>query len=351
MKTYKELRKYIGQDFQVFGVRESRLVGGKQDNVRIVDAKSGGGLEFTVVPSKGMDIADFSYKGINMSYLAKIGYVNPYFHVEDGRDGFDRTFMGGILTTCGFTHMGAPCVDDGRKLGLHGPLPNTPADDVVARVEYDQGDEPVIVCKGRMKQGQLTAEYIVSEREIRCKYGENKITITDRVMNRGYTKEPLMMLYHFNFGYPLLSEDTQLVLAEKEYEPRDEDTAKGKDRRFLFEAPGDGRPEECHFYKLRSEADGKTAVLVKNEKLGLAVVVRMNTEQVGYMTEWKCMYAGDYALGVNPGTYTPMGRVHAKEHGLLQYIEPEEVRPFDFELEVLDSKEKIAEMEKYITSL
>ncbi|HBU12083.1 MAG TPA: hypothetical protein DEB31_04955 [Clostridiales bacterium] len=350
MGGFNEVTRYVGNQYQLFGIRDMTLNSGREKGVRIFAVKNGSGLEFEVVADKALDIADFRYKGAGCCYLSNPGIVNPQYYVEDGRDGFDRNFSGGMLVTCGYTHMGAPSVDNGRKLGLHGPLPATPAEEVSARVEYREGD-PEVVILGRMRQAQLSAEHIMSERRITCKYMENKIVIDDRVCNVGFETQPLMMLYHFNFGYPLLSPHARLVIPEKSYAPRDAVTEAGSENRLRFEPPGDGRKEECHFYEFFSEPNGATAALVKNEMLGFSVLLRFNVKQLAYITEWKSMTSGDYALGINPGTYTPMGRVHAKEHNLLQYIEPGETCPFRFELEILETEAAVSQAEQYIASL
>jgi hypothetical protein len=62
-----------------------------------------------------------------------------------------------------------------------------------------------------MLEARLFGENLVLGRKIICKYGENKITINDTVENLGFRKEALMLLFHFNMGYPLLDEDAILV--------------------------------------------------------------------------------------------------------------------------------------------
>ena len=349
MDSFEKQRKYIGHDFQIFGVREARLSGGKEDNVRIVEVKNGAGLEFTVVPDRALDIANFSYKGVNCAFMAKNGIVNPQYYVEKGKECFYRNFYGGMLYTCGMTHMGAPCVDDGRELGLHGPLSATPAEGFSARIEGS--DVPVAVIRGTMRQTAVYDEYIIMDREIRVPFNDNRIILHDSVTNKGYGEQPFMFLYHFNFGYPLLSEHARLVFPEKEMIPRDEIAKSGADNRFKVDKPEDLRPEECFFFRFYAESDGRSAAMLINDSIGIAVVLRFNINQLAYITEWKSMMSGDYALGINPGTYTPMGRVHAREHQKLTFIQPGETKHFDFSLEILDDASEIEKAEQYIRSL
>ncbi len=349
MKPFEEMRRYVGREFQTFGVREATLAEGREKGVKILQVQNGAGLEFTVVPDRAMDIADFKYKGVPCAFLSKNGILNPMYFVEGGLSCFYRSFTGGMLYTCGITHMGAPGEENGRQLGLHGPLTALAAEGVSARVEGEE--TPVVVMRGTMRQTEVYAEHIVLEREIRVAYGENKVTVRDRFINKGYTAQPFMLLYHFNFGYPLLCEDTRIVLPEKTAEARNETAKKGFARRLLMEEPSNGREEECYFFKLYAKKDGSTTALVLNDQLNLGLAMTYRPKQLPCMTEWKSMAAGDYALGLNPGTNPPLGRAHAKEHGNLMYIEPGEIKPFDLSLEIIEGKQKLADAQKTIKEI
>lgn len=350
-RNYQQTRPYIGHDYQTFGVRSEMLLDGKENGVRLLRLKNGGQLQAEVVCDRGLSLGEVAYKGLNLSFLSHTGVVAPAYYVENGKDGFYKNFFGGMMMSCGMTHMGAPCEDAGRSLGLHGPMPCTPAEEVCATVEGKNGDAPQIVVRGKLRQSEVYAEHLVCERTIRMGYGENKISIHDEIRNEGFEKQPFMLLYHFNFGYPLISEHTKVLLAELECTPRDEIAQGGFGARYQMDAPSAGRPEECFFCKLKGNADGDTIALVGNEALGLAAALKYNTVQLPFMTEWKSMMAGDYALGINPGVYTPMGRAHARENGMLMYIEPDETKSFDFELYVSDDAGEIAALRGAVAAL
>ena len=192
----REILKYVGDSSQLFSVKDYTLNGGKAAGTRAIDIKNALGLEFTVLPDRGMDIAWTSYKGINLSYISKTGIVAPQYFNESGI-AFLRSFYGGMLTTCGFMNVGSPCEDNGENLGLHGRISNTPAEEVYAGTEWIE-DVPVMKVKGKVREARVFGENIRLEREISCNCSENKITISDTVENYGFKKEPLMLLYHFN---------------------------------------------------------------------------------------------------------------------------------------------------------
>lgn len=62
--------------------------------------KTGGGLSYEVTADNGLDIGCLSYRGVNVSFLAKNGYVSPYGSHPFEED-FTHTFTGGMLYTCG----------------------------------------------------------------------------------------------------------------------------------------------------------------------------------------------------------------------------------------------------------
>lgn len=341
----REILKYVGDISQLFGVKDYLINGGKADSTRAVDIRNGSGLEFTVIPDRCMDISNLGYKGTNLSYLSKTGIVGPQYYNEQGL-GFLRSFFAGFLTTCGLTNAGSPCNDNGEEFGLHGRISNTPAEEVYAGTEW-QGNSAVMKAKGKMREARLFGENIVLQREILCKYGENKIHINDVVENYGFKEEPLMILYHINLGYPLLSEKSYMVTPSISVIPRDEEAAKGINDYNRFQVPTPGYNEQVFYHQIKSDTDGKTFAALINPELELGVVVWFNKKQLGTLTQWKQMGEGEYVLGIEPGNCHVGGRVKAREDKTLQFIRPGEVRNFNLEIEIIDKMEDIKKLEEF----
>mgnify|MGYP005843344149 CR=1 FL=1 len=337
-----EIFKYIGDSSQLFGVKDYRLNGGKAEGVRAVDIKNGSGLEFTVLPDRALDIAYLSYKSVNFSYISKTGIVGPQFYYERGT-GFGRSFYAGFLTTCGLTNVGSPCTENGEELPTHGRISNTPAEEVYAGTEWVDGI-PNMVVKGKVREARLFGENLVLQREIVTKYGENRICINDTVENYGFRDEPLMILYHFNIGYPLLSSKSYLIAPSIKVVPRDEEAAKGTDEYSRFQMPVHGYKEQVFYHELKSDEDGKTFAALINPVQELGVVIRFNNTQLKRLTQWKQMGEGEYVLGIEPCNCPVQGRVKAREQGLLEFVKPGEVRKFNLEIEVLEGSERINQL-------
>lgn len=332
-----ELMKRVGDISQIAGARHSTLKSGRAAGVGSVDVKTGAGLNFTVLPDRGLDIAWADYKGMALGYISKTGVTNPSFYESDGY-GFLRGFYGGLLTTCGLTYMGASCVDEGKSLGLHGRISNTPAEDVCVSNEWEQ-DDFVMKIKGRLRESAVFGEHLVQTREISAKLGENKLIIKDSIENCGFDSQPLMLLYHCNFGYPLLSAETKLILPDGTVKARDQEALKGIDKCKEFSDPVHNYKEQVFYHEFNESDDEKVTACLFNKSLGdkgIGVYVKYDGKQLPHLVEWKQVGEGEYVVGIEPGTWYPEGRSEARKRGELLFIEPGEKRVFELEIGVVE---------------
>lgn len=345
----RELLKYVGDPSQLFGVRDYNFNGGKAQGVRGIDIRNGAGLELTVLPDRGLDIAYLNYRGINLSYISSTGIVAPQFFNESG-SGFLRNFYGGFLTTCGLTYVGAACNDQGEKLGIHGRIANIPAEEVYAGTEYVDG-VPVMKVKGLVREAKFFGENITLHREISINYGENTVRIKDVVENNGFRVEPLMILYHFNLGYPLLTGDSYLIVPSINVIPRDKEAEKGVSQYSIFQTPTPGYHEQVFYHNLRADDAGKTFAALINPLLKLGIAIQVDKTQLCRFTQWKQMGEGEYVLGLEPSNCHVEGRAKARQDGTLEYIKPGEKRSFDIELRIIDGDEEINKAKEAISCM
>ena len=190
---------YCGHESQLFGVEEYRLTGGKGDGMRLLQVRNGKGLDFTVSADRCADISRLHFRGENCGFFSANGYVAPAYY-DDKEAGWLKNFTAGFLTTCGLLAVGSPCTDEGVRLPLHGAVDNIPAE----RLLWDMDDEKIWV-KAVMRHAQIFAEKLILTRTITCSKQTNEITITDEIENVGGEASPVMILYHMNMGYPMLS--------------------------------------------------------------------------------------------------------------------------------------------------
>ncbi len=333
-----ELLKYVGDVSQLARVKPYRLVEGHEDQLLAVDVITGSGLEFTVLPGRGMDIGDARWNGRSLAWRSPTGDQHPAFYDPHG-DGWLRSFAGGLLTTCGLTWMGAPCEDEGRSLGLHGRASHIPATNVSWHNLWDDGKNYALYVLGKMREALVFGENIELTRSIRTFYGENRIIIEDVVKNLGYVSTPHMILYHINIGYPVLSENARFVAPSKRVIPRDADAEVGKDQWREMQPPTLGYKAQVFFHEMEPDADGSVTASVVNpanaENEPKGVFVRYFPKELPCFTQWKMMDYGTYVLGMEPGNAHVMGRDIERAEGRLQFLEPGEERRYHLEIGVI----------------
>lgn len=320
--TKTEILKRVGDISQIAGATSFTYSDGKAQGTRAIEVKTGSGLRFVILPDKGMNIAYTDLCGIPFSFISKTGVVAPTHY--DEKD-FLRSFEGGLLTTCGITYMGAPCTDEGVELGAHGRISNTPAFDVSINQDWDENGEYVITVIGKVRESSMFGDNLVLKRTIKAYLGENKIHLHDEIENAGFKKSPLMILYHMNFGYPILSENSVLTTNCQNVRPRDEDAAVGVNESEKFSPPVKDYKEQV-FY--RDSVENSFAKLT-NPDLGISCKIDFLGKQLPYFVEWKQVGEQDYVVGLEPATNPPDGRAKVRECGELNFLEPEQKRDFD----------------------
>ena len=345
----RDLLRYIGDYNQLFGIKEYVLAGGKAKGVRAFDINNGAGLEFTVLADRCLDMGKLSFKGVNFSYLSNTGIVAPgYYHGSE--NAFHRSFLGGFLATCGLQNVGNPCTDNGEFLDVHGLISNIPGEEVCASTVWD-GDVPVMTISGQIKETRFFGENLILKRKISCAYGQNKITIHNCVENRGFRREPLMLLFHFNLGYPLLDENALLLLPSKTVDPRDSEASKGCNSYHQMQPPTHNYAEQVFYHDLNTDSEGNTCVALVNHRLELGIAFRFNKKQIFNLTQWKQMGEGAYVLGIEPCNCYVGGRLDPRNKDILEYLEPGENKDFDIELEMISGSDHINALEKQIGEL
>lgn len=309
---------YIGHPSQLCCVEEVRLTGGKGDGMRLIQVRNAAGMELTVSADRCADISRLIYKGNNMGYFSPCGYVGPAYYDGQG-DGFLKSFTAGFLTTCGLTAVGSPCKDDGEQLPLHGSIGNTPCE----RIWCDEDDENIRI-HAVVNDSGIFSRKLVLHREIACAKADSRFTITDRVENQGDTETPVMLLYHMNMGYPLLSEEAVVTIPSSQITPRNGHAAQGLECWNKIQRPTAGFEEQCYYHTF--EGTGKASVY--NPAINAGLEITFDARKLWALTEWKMMGVRDYVLGLEPGNCTPDGRDALRRQGKLEFLQPGESTTF-----------------------
>ena len=313
------MNPYIGHNSQLCAVEEVRLVGGKGDGMRLLQIRNAAGLEMTVSADRCADISRLIFKGDNMGYFSPNGYVAPAYYDQPGA-GFLKSFTAGFLTTCGLTAVGSPCTDEGEDLPLHGTIGNTPCE----RIWWDEDAESIYI-HAIVNDSGIFARKLMLKRTIRVSKAESKFTISDTVENQGDAESPVMLLYHMNMGYPLLSENSVVEIPSVSVKPRNDHAAEDLDTWYKMLPPTPGFEEQCYFHSFENE--GKASIYNPDIQKGLTIA--FDPKFLDYFTEWKMMGYRDYVLGLEPGNCHPDGRDVMRKEGTLKFLQPGEAITYE----------------------
>jgi len=303
-----ELMQKLGNMDQIAGIRETELSRGPGKGLALVEVYNAAGLRFSLLPDRCLDIYDFSYKGLNLSFHAKNGLRTGRDPAEDE---FFHQWTGGMLTTCGLANVGGACVDDGVH-PIHGRVGSTPARHVSVSEGW-QGDDYILSVSGEVFETRLYGRVLSLRRTISIGLFDKAITIEDTISNENAADEALMLLYHINFGYPLLDARGTVVCSHDNVRPYG-DNAKEHARMC---APGAEPPHQLFVLTTRA---GHARAAVVNAELSLAGFVAYNTENLPYLCEWKHMAAHDYVVALEPCNCLILGRIGERENGTLRTL-------------------------------
>lgn len=342
----------ISNTAQLGGIETSIIDNGAGRGVRIAWINTGTGLRYKVVIDRAMDIADAFYNQHSLAWLSHLGICAPERFSNKGID-WIRTFGGGLLTTCGLTHVGGPETDSYGDRGLHDQISNIPAE-IESIIQPDPiAGKMEMSITGLIKQSQALGHNLELRRTISATLGQSVIRIKDEVINRGNTYAPHMMLYHFNFGWPLVDEGTDIIW-QGAWQSRDGDINNKifrKENNFhKCPAPLDahsGNGEDAVFIDIAQDSYGHCTCGLHNAKIGLAIALRFQKDQLPWLTNWQHWGSGEYVTGLEPGTNPPIGQALAREQNSLIQLAPGESRTYNLEVEVLNDRERINELLKH----
>lgn len=336
--TEEQLNAYTGAMKQVAGIRRAVLDDGKARGIRVADVYTGSGLQYTVLIDRGMDIGAASYRGNSLTYLAPGGFGHPAY-AENAGFGWLRNWGVGLLTGCGLTHAGMPEMQeefpvDGTH-GLHGRISSIPAEDIHVTEEWVDG-RYVLSVTGTVIQSSVFSEILELKRTLATALGDNTITVTDRVTNRAHKPSPLMVIYHINLGFPLLSEHAHITAKDHDVVPR-EDSVSGLDQWMECVPPTPDWAEQVFFHDVPADDDGMARMTLENPELGLNFCVAARKAELPCFAQWKMLGQDEYVLGLEPCNCRPFGQAWEKENGTLRIMEPGETVEFLMKLSVSET--------------
>jgi uncharacterized protein DUF4432 len=334
----------VGNHSQIGGIETSVLDNGLGKGTRIAWVNTGSGLRYKVVIDRGLDIVDAFSNQHSLAWLSHAGVTAPR---PDANTGIEWlwTFAGGLVTTCGLTHAGGPENDEFGERGLHGRIGNLRAEvESIIQPNLHTGKLDMSIA-AVTKQSRVFGPNLELRRTISSTLGEATIRIHDVITNVSNTTTPHMLLYHCNYGWPLVDAGTEILWKGScQSRGMDMDNAifNGKHDFRTCQKPMEshrGTGEACGFIDVTPDKDGMCTIGLHNPRLGLAVATRYKKKQLPCLANWQHWGPGEYVTGLEPATNPPTGQGAARAQKKLIHLGPGKSRTYDLEISVLtDSK-------------
>lgn len=337
-----------------FSIEKVRLHGGKQEGVDIIVIKNGE-LEVTLVPTRGMGIFDVKKDGKRVlgwdSPVKEI--VNPaYIDLESRNglgwlDGFNE-----MMVRCGYEWTGHPGVDEnGQLLSLHGRAQNTPSSTI--KVIIDDEAPHTITVEGQVSERTFKKAELATKTSFSITPGENSFSLNDTLTNKSDYDDEYQIIYHSNFGSPILEKGAKVYAAASEISPFNSYADKGLKDWQTYLGPTKGYDEMVYNLKPVADKSGNTLAVLHNKAGNLGVSMQYNTNQLPVLTIWKntdTVQQG-YVTGIEPGTSYAYNTKFQRPLGLVPTIHAGESKHFDLTYTVLSSSAEVNSAVKDVNKL
>ena len=330
---------------------KSILHGGKQEGVDVISVDNGK-LTIVVVPTRGMSVLGVTLGEIRLGWDSPVReVVHPALvnlHDRGGLgwlDGFNEW-----MVRCGLEFAGHPGTDkfqdntgaeNTRQLTLHGKVGNIPASEV--EVVVDAKPPHRIRIRGRVDERSFYGAQLEIWTEISTLPGSSEFRIDDVLSNRGDAAQEFELIYHCNYGPPLLEKGAKLRIPVRKITPMNATAAAALDEYGTIAGPTPGISEQVFLIKPLSDLEGKVTVLLENAAGDRGTTVRFSSEQLPYLTIWKnqASHRAGYVTGIEPGTCYPFNRQVERQAGRLPRLGPDRSRKFSLEYAILDNRKKV----------
>lgn len=325
-----------------WSVRSQVLHGGRQEGVELITVDNGA-LQIDIIPTRGMSIYEVRSGDMRLGWDSPVEeIVHPAFIDLESRGGLG--WLEGFnewMVRCGLEFAGHPGADEfvtntgdiaTMELTLHGKIGNIPASTVEVIVDAEPPHR--IRVRGVVYEKLFFGPKLKLVSEVSTVPGEATYRIDDHITNQGSSDQEFQIIYHTNFGTPLLGNGARLHVAPKLIAPMNEHASPGIDSYATYEGPSPGFIEQVYLIEPYADGDGMSGAVLQNEVGDRAASMTWSTEQLPYLTIWKntTATADGYVTGIEPGTGYPFNRSVERAAGRVPTLTPGQTRSFTLDI-------------------
>ncbi|MCY2965800.1 MAG: aldose 1-epimerase family protein, partial [Planctomycetota bacterium] len=329
-------------------IEKYTLRGGVSDGVDVIEVDNGR-FSFSILPTRGMGLWRGQCDGLDLGWQSPVALpVNPAF--VNAHDRGEIGWLAGFnewLCRCGLDANGPP----GNGATLHGRIANIPAHSV--RVSVDTDGPGTIRVTGVVDETMMFGPCLRLKSTIVTTLGSNSLTLIDEVTNLSAKPADLQLLYHTQFGPPVLGEGSLLELPATTVVPRDFRAAEGIDSWDAFRGPETGFAEQVYYIDLACDEAGKTVTLLRNAAGNHGVSLKFAKRDLPCFALWKNTQAeaDGYCTGLEPATNFPNLKAYERGQGRIEVLSPGASRTFTLEIAVHSDADAVTGIQKQVADL
>lgn len=336
-----------------FSIEQKVLHGGKQEGSKILIISSQDGLTITLSPTRGMNLLYTEGFGSKMGWDSPVKeVVNPAFINLESRNGLGwLEGFNEMMVRCGYEWTGHPVTADGQLYTLHGKAGNTPA----SRVEVEIADAAPheIRIRGLIKESTFKKADLQTMTELRYVPGSNSFSLHDVLTNHADYPHDYQIIYHSNFGMPILEEGARFLAPISSISPFNDYAKEGLKTWQTYAGPTKGFDEMVFNIQPLAGEDHQTLAAVVNRAGDKGASIQFDTRQLPVLTLWKNTdtVKQGYVTGIEPGTNYAYPVTIEREQKRVKQLQPGASTQFDLTYTLLHGSEQVADVAKKIAAI
>ncbi|AKK68180.1 aldose 1-epimerase family protein [Xanthomonas translucens] len=336
-----------------FSIEQSVLHGGRQEGSKIITIRSEDGLVIVLSPTRGMGLLHVTGKGIRLGWDSPVDeVVNPNSITLESRNGLGwLEGFNEMLVRCGYEWTGHPVTAQGMLYTLHGRAGNTPASKVI--VDIDEHAPYAISVRGLLKEHSFKKSNLETWTELRYVPGSNAFTIHDVLSNAGDYAQDYQIIYHSNFGRPILEQGARLLAPAREVSPFNDYAKAGLGAWQRYQGPTRGFDEQVFNIAPYADSAGKTLAALVNRAGDKGVSIAFDTHQLPALTLWKNTDTEKqgYVTGIEPGTSYAYPVTIERAQGRVKQLQPGQHADFELTYTLLADRAQVRDAEQRVTAI
>ncbi len=344
-----------------WSVVKKSLHGGRQQGVELITIDNGE-IQIVIIPTRGLSVLEVRRGDMRLGWnspVKEVVHPNSINLASRGGLGWLEGFNE-FIVRCGLEYAGHPGRDvfidntggeAEMDLSLHGRIGNIPASQVEVLVDRDPPHR--IRVRGSVHERQFYGPKLQLVAEVSTIPGSTEFQITDEVINHGADAQEFEMIYHSNYGRPLLEAGATVHLPAKTVTPMNARAAEGINDYATYLAPTAGYSEQVYLIEPYANDQQETIALLQSANGEYGTSIRWSVSELPLFTLWKntAPEVAGYVTGLEPGTNFPFNRMVERQAGRLQKIPPNESRRFSLSYALHGTASEVQDVRRAIDAI